>query len=72
MEKPKEKKARCNYKDCRKKLGLIKFTCRCEKDFCITHKLPESHQCTFNYLCKSKMVLKDKLVKVVNDKIIRI
>jgi predicted nucleic acid binding AN1-type Zn finger protein len=34
---------------CRKKLGLLEFTCKCEKKFCISHLQPEEHQCTYNY-----------------------
>ena len=46
----KQKKQRCGHIDCRKKLGLMKFGCKCGKDFCVTHKLPELHKCSYDYL----------------------
>jgi predicted nucleic acid binding AN1-type Zn finger protein len=40
-------KRRCSH--CRKKLGLVYFTCRCGKDMCQAHLAPEEHACTFDY-----------------------
>lgn len=34
---------------CRKKLGVIEFTCKCEKKFCISHLQPQEHKCTYDY-----------------------
>lgn len=34
---------RCN--NCKKKLGLMAYTCKCEKLFCIKHLHPEEHAC---------------------------
>ena len=69
--KPKfNKKKKCGF--CKHKLTLINFVCRCEKTFCLTCKNPEIHKCTYNYLEHSKKILKNKLVKVSNAKIIQI
>ena len=43
----KSKKKRCYI--CKKKLGLIPFTCRCERHFCSLHRYAEDHQCKFDY-----------------------
>ena len=40
---------KCMCENCKKKINIIKFTCKCGKDFCIKHKDPESHNCTFDY-----------------------
>jgi hypothetical protein len=34
---------------CRKKLGLQEYKCKCGKIFCITHLHAEEHNCRFNY-----------------------
>ena len=39
----------CSHPQCKKKINLMKFTCKCGKDFCIKHKDPETHMCTFDF-----------------------
>lgn len=60
-------KQRCYF--CKKKTGLINFTCKCEKIFCSKCKNPEDHNCDFDYKEYQKQLLQKKLVKVINDKI---
>lgn len=38
-----------NSQKCKKKLGLISFKCKCGKSFCLDHRLPETHECTFDF-----------------------
>ena len=65
---------------CKKKLGLMIFTCKCsniedlnnKRIFCVSHMHPESHECTFNHKDTSKELLNKKLIKVVNEKITKI
>ena len=68
----KTKKNRCAV--CKKKVGLLGFTCACSDQlvFCSTHRLPENHECNFDHGGHDKCVLANKLVKVVNDKVIKI
>jgi len=42
---------------CKKKLGVMPFTCKCEKQFCITHLQPQEHACTFDYKAHEKKVI---------------
>lgn len=63
------KKSKCNY--CGKKLGLIEYDCRCGKKFCIKHRMPEEHNCEYNYKDDKKDLIK-RNPKIVNDKIIKI
>ena len=62
--------ARCN--ECRKKLGVMEFTCKCEKKFCRGCLLPEMHKCTYDFKNEGKKLLETHLVKVANDKVIKI
>ena len=64
-----KKKNKCQF--CKKKLGMISFTCKCGKCFCQTHLNPHSHKCTFDYvnekkckLIKENPKLGSKLVKI--------
>ena len=42
----------CSHIDCKKKINLteqIMGKCRCNNIYCIQHRNPESHDCSFNY-----------------------
>ena len=45
--------SKCSYGDCKKQVAPVIGACvYCVKNFCIKHRLPESHQCTNIELCK--------------------
>lgn len=47
-EKVQIQKDRCHI--CHKKLGLIVFSCKCSSFlFCVKHRLPSEHNCTFDF-----------------------
>jgi predicted nucleic acid binding AN1-type Zn finger protein len=50
-------KERCYH--CRKKVGLLGFTCKCDFVFCSTHRYPKEHQCTYDHAA----VTREKLTK---------
>jgi predicted nucleic acid binding AN1-type Zn finger protein len=58
---------KCFHTSCNAKLKLTDFNCRCSNKFCMKHRMPESHDCSYDFK-------KDKinLVKVVAEKIIKI
>jgi len=58
------KSSRCQK--CEKKLGVMSFTCKCEKQFCITHLQPQEHACTFDYQAHEK-----KLIQSIMDSELR-
>lgn len=68
----KKKTPRCCALGCNKKIGLLSFECKCGLSFCVKHKLPEVHNCTFNHKNDGIISLKQKLVKVSSNKIIPI
>ena len=68
----KKKTPRCCAPECNKKIGLLSFQCKCGLSFCVKHKLPELHNCTFNHKSEGILSLKQKLVKVATNKIIPI
>ena len=53
---------RCNAKDCKKKLKLSDMECRCTKRFCIVHRLPETHECTFDHNAREWSALVTQLM----------
>lgn len=68
--KLKKKKNRCSC--CNKKIGFLKFNCKCsDKDFCSSCVQPELHNCTHDFKA-DKTRLKQSLVKICNQKIIPI
>jgi len=71
----KKKQSRCQIDNCKKKLSpVIKtLSCRCEKTFCSQHRLPESHNCRFDFIEDNKKKnIKIEELKCVADKIIKI
>lgn len=48
-------KKRCNM--CNKKLSLISIMCKCEKEFCNSCRLPEFHNCTYDYKKDKSQIL---------------
>ena len=59
---------KCNH--CKYKIGSVIFNCKCEKQFCSRCRLPEIHDCQFNYKLEEKR--KVSLVKVAGQKIVKI
>lgn len=47
---------RCDF--CNTKCGLLPFICQCcDKSFCVTHRMPECHNCSkIEELKKTKVV----------------
>ena len=39
----------CNFEHCNRKIKLTDFPCKCDKIFCKIHRLPETHNCVYNY-----------------------
>lgn len=64
------KKARCA--NCNRSMGIMKFKCRCDNNYCGKCRLPETHNCIFDY----KEYHKKDLIKnnpiVIGEKIIKI
>ena len=61
---------KCHH--CSKKIRGIEFDCKCNKNFCVKCRYPETHKCTFNYKTHHKIKLEKELIRVVPDKFVRI
>jgi len=44
-----QKKKRCCFEGCNVKLKLSDMPCRCKYIYCSKHRLPEQHNCSFNF-----------------------
>lgn len=57
----------CSYVGCKKKIKLteqIMGKCRCNNIYCIQHRIPESHDCSFNYtMDKETFIQSNKCVE---------
>ena len=60
---------RCSL--CKKK-ALCMFTCTCRMLFCGKCRVPEIHDCTFDYLAQHKEFLTERNPIVVPDKVEKI
>lgn len=64
------KKPRCMFEGCKRKLGIIQFSCRCEKVFCEQHRGYDLHDCTFDYKAEGKKeLLKYMSSPVISSKV---
>lgn len=66
MEK-KTNKVRC--KNCKVKLKLMVFTCKCNHNFCIGCLQPEKHNCTYDFKTEGKKRIEEKNPIVINSKV---
>ncbi len=56
-----------------KKTGLIPFTCRCNyKNLCIKCRLPNDHNCIYDYKIEGKNILEKELLIIVATKVEKI
>lgn len=66
-------KAQCT--ECNKKLSLIQETsnkCRCNNLYCDSHKFPEDHKCSYDYITSAKQELIIKNPLITSTKIVPI
>ena len=70
IENNKIKKKKC--KECKKKLTLLDYPCRCKNFYCKIHRLPENHNCTFDFKTYGQDILSKKNPKIISEKIIKI
>ncbi len=59
----------CSHKECKRKLALTDITCKCDNRYCISHRHPESHSCTFDYKASGLAHLSTILVKANGDRL---
>lgn len=57
----------CSYDGCKKKISIVDLLsskCKCEKAFCLKHRLPEQHNCQYDhkYVDKNKEIEKLRCV----------
>jgi len=39
----------CSHDGCAKKLTLTSIQCKCEKKYCMAHRHPEDHACSYDF-----------------------
>ena len=64
--------SKCNAIGCNKKLGLILNICRCEKVYCAKHRLPETHNCSYDYKLAGRTKLEEDNKCIAFQKILKI
>lgn len=67
MTEPVKVIKRCPYKDCKKKLSLTDYSCKCGVVYCPTHRNDIVHNCTFDWEAENKNKL-NKNLPLVNGK----
>ena len=62
----------CAFENCNRKLKLTDYACKCEKIFCKIHRLPEDHNCVYDYKENNNKQKKIEAMKCILDKIEKI
>ena len=57
---------------CGRRAGLTAFTCRCAFSFCRKHRLPETHDCSFDFQAEGRAQLARLNPRVAPSKLGRI
>ena len=62
---------KCDFESCNRKVRLCDLECKCKNTYCSVHRLPEAHNCSFDYkkidICKKVNDMKclgEKLQKI--------
>ena len=63
---------RCQQAECKKKIGLTDFACKCSMFFCSEHRYTEVHACSFDFKAAGKQQLEKQLIKTIGVKVDRI
>ena len=72
-DKPKKLPKRCEEKNCKKKLLYSDLICRCKNYHCMKHRLPELHECTYNFKDTAEIVKKNvEILECKPSKILKI
>jgi hypothetical protein len=59
----------CQYGECKFKLKISDFSCKCNKYFCSKHRHFSDHSCEYDYRTNGNKQLEKQLIKVNGDKI---
>ena len=63
----------CSKDKCKRNIPIIEWKCKCEGKFCTKHRLPEKHNCTWNYkLNEDEKKKKVEFLKCQDDKVERL
>ena len=73
-KKKKKKTPRCAHPDCRVKLKLTDWACKCGKIYCAKHRSPEisdkgGHECLYDWKNKDEMNKKIENMKCIPSKL---
>lgn len=63
---------RCGHLECKKRIGLLGFDCKCGTKFCISHRYPPDHSCVYNFKAAAAEILKIQLASCVAEKVTKI
>lgn len=62
----------CKFDNCNHKIKLTSFACKCGNIFCNFHRLPEQHNCVYDYKENNNKQVKINNMKCISQKIKKI
>ena len=64
------KTSKCALEECKKKLKLTDFKCKCNNTYCSNHRLAETHSCSYDYKSYGRNLLDKQNQPCVAKKIL--
>jgi len=58
--------------NCSRKVGMQGYKCKCEYTYCRIHRLPEDHECTFDFVSSARTKIEKANPTVVSAKVEKI
>jgi len=58
--------------ECKRKVGLLGFHCKCDYTFCGKHRYAEEHKCSFDYMSQQQARLAKENPMVAHGKVSKI
>ena len=62
-KKKKKKRPRCSMENCKKKLELTTWDCKCGNRYCSKHRSMSAHKCSFNWKQANQFHLNNTMSK---------
>ena len=59
---------RCAKEECKRKLPLTAYACKCNVLYCQTHNAPEEHNCSYNYFEENQKRMRTNLSSIIITK----
>ena len=59
---------KCQFEECKRKVNLTSYPCKCKLIFCDIHRFYKDHKCSFNYFEEEQKKIKSNISSIIFTK----